>query len=107
MNEFAPKQNEGKVKARVKKLLKELDAWYCMPRGTVMGRSGIPDFLICLHGKFVAVETKSLGNKPTALQQMELSSINMAGGCAWVVNEANIENFEIVMRRMKEQLCSL
>jgi len=49
------------------------------------GRAGIPDFVACVAGTFVAIEAKGKGGKTTALQDRELQRINDAGGIALVV----------------------
>jgi len=54
---------EGKVKAKVKKVLAEVGAYYAMPMGTGMGSSGVPDFLVCKGGLFYGIECKANGNK--------------------------------------------
>lgn len=81
---------EGKVKAAVKKILSEAGAWYCTPLGAGYGRAGVPDFLVCHRGKFVAIECKAGKGKTTALQDRELQAIEAAGGVAWVVSEGNL-----------------
>jgi len=83
---------EAKVKAKVKKILNEMGAYYAMPMGTGFGNSGVPDFLICIGGLFYAIECKANGNKPTALQLKHLDDIRKAGGIALVVDETNVEN---------------
>lgn len=89
---------EGKVKAKVSKLLKELNIYYFMPRGTSLGRAGVPDFVCCWNGTFMGIETKAGKNKPTALQQLELARIREAGGLSFVVNEDNFPKFEEYLR---------
>lgn len=81
---------EGKVKAKVKQVLKEFGAYYVMPATGGYGSSGAPDFLICKDGKFYGIECKANGNKPTALQLSHLTKIREAGGKAFVVDETNI-----------------
>jgi pantoate kinase len=83
---------EAKVKAKVKKILNEMGAYYAMPMGTGFGNSGVPDFLICIGGLFYAIECKANGNKPTALQLKHLDDIRKAGGIALVIDETNVEN---------------
>ena len=78
---------EGRTKAQIKKILHELGAWYAMPMGTGYGHSGIPDFLICLNGVFIAIEAKAGKGTTTALQERELKRISEAGGIALVVHE--------------------
>ena len=91
---------EGKVKAKIKKVLKDNDIYYVMPATGGYGNSGAPDFLICLNGKFVGFETKANGNKPTALQEKHLSAIRSQGGFTLVVDETNID----ALTRLLEQL---
>lgn len=79
---------EGKVKDAIKGVLKAFDVWYCMPRGTVFGRSGVPDFLCCVNGKFLAIEAKAGKNTTSALQKQELQSITAHKGSAIVVSDA-------------------
>lgn len=54
--------------------------------------SGIPDIIGCLEGKFIAIELKRKGNKPTALQEYNINAINVAGGLAfWTDNLEEIK----------------
>lgn len=81
---------EGKVKKRVKVILKELGAYYTMPVTGGFGTSGAPDFLVCLKGNFIGIECKAGKGKPTALQEKNLHDIAQAGGQALVINEDNV-----------------
>jgi Holliday junction resolvase len=89
---------EGKVKAKVKKILNEVGAYYAMPIGTGIGSSGVPDFLICKGGLFYAIECKANGNKPTALQEANMKRIREAGGIALVIDETNVDT-------LKKEMC--
>lgn len=89
---------EAKVKEKIKKILKAHGVWYAMPMGTGYGNSGVPDFLCCIKGKFLAVEAKAGKGIPTALQEKNIRDIENAGGDAWVVRETNIENFETYIK---------
>ena len=90
---------EAKVKAQVVKILKSTGAWHCFPVASGYGRSGIPDIIACIEGKFVAVECKVGKGKTTALQDRELVNIWKAGGATWVVNEEKIEEFRAYVER--------
>lgn len=83
---------EGKVKARVKKILAELGAYYTMPVTGGYGNSGVPDFVVCMEGRFYAIECKANGGKPTALQLKNHDDIRKAGGVALVIDETNVDN---------------
>lgn len=89
---------EGKVKAKVKKLLTERGAFWYMPMGTaIYSRKGIPDFLVCYKGYFIAIETKAGNNKPSKLQEHEMGNIFKALGTALVINEDNMQDIIRVM----------
>lgn len=94
---------EAKVKAKIKKILKDHGAYYAMPMGTGYGNSGVPDFLVCLGGEFLAIEAKAGKGIPTALQEKNLRDIKAAGGRAMVVNEETLEagTLETVLELMK------
>jgi hypothetical protein len=82
---------EGKVKADVKKFLKSIGCWYFLPVSNGMGQVGIPDFICCFQGRFVAIETKAPGklSNTTANQDRVIYEIKLAGGSAIVVD--NVE----------------
>lgn len=88
---------EVKVKKQIKKILDEAGAYYAMPIGTGFGNSGVPDFLVCCGGRFIAVEAKAGTNKPTALQESHLQKIRAKGGIALVINETNMHELKEVL----------
>jgi len=82
---------EAKVKKKVVQILKQHGAYYFYPVTGGYGRSGVPDIIACYKGRFIGIECKAGTNKPTALQQKNLTDIKLADGIALVVNEENIE----------------
>ena len=93
---------EGKVKAKVKKVLSEVGAYYAMPMGTGYGNAGVPDFLVCVKGRFIGIECKAHDNKPTALQLKNLADIESAGGTALIINETNIAELRTLMESKRD-----
>ena len=77
---------EGKVKEKIKRLLKHHGAWYYLPVSMGMGQHGIPDFVCCYKGKMFGIEAKAEGKKPTALQMKQKSLIEAAGGKWFLVD---------------------
>ena len=53
--------------------------------GGMYSTAGIPDIIACMGGRFVALEVKQPGGKPTRLQEITLGKIREAGGIAAVV----------------------
>jgi hypothetical protein len=89
---------EGKVKERLKKLLKKYGVYYHMP---VMNGMGAPtlDFICCYRGRYLAIETKAPGQKPTKRQQLTMQQMAAAGGFVFTV--ANDDDFEYLEGYLK------
>ena len=77
---------EGKVKEKIKRLLKHYGAWYYLPVSLDMGQHGIPDFVCCYNGQFFGIEAKAEGKKPTPLQVKQAETITKAGGKWFLVD---------------------
>ena len=88
---------EAKVKAKIKTILKSYGVYYAMPIGTGYGNSGVPDFLCCVNGKFVAIEAKAGKGQATALQLKNLQEINACGGYSCIINENNLDRLTNVI----------
>jgi Holliday junction resolvase len=91
---------EKKVKKKITDLLNEMGVYHFSPYMSGMGRAGIPDIIACCHGAFVAIEAKAGDNKPTALQEREISRINTAHGHALVVNEDNLDELRLLLTKL-------
>ena len=96
------KTPEAKVKDKIKKILETHDIYYAMPHGAGFGNAGVPDFLCCMNGKFLAIEAKAdLSSAVTALQLRQLNDIEESGGVSWIVHADNIHLFEHWIRETK------
>lgn len=91
---------EAKVKAKIKALLKEHNVYYAMPIGTGYGNAGVPDFLCCAGGVFLAIEAKAGKGTTTALQEKNLRQITECGGTALVINENNLTMLGEVLKSL-------
>jgi len=80
---------EGRVKDQIKKLLKARDIWYYMPVQNGMGVVGIPDFICCWDGLFLAIEAKAPGKRHTLTmnQKRRIDEILQAEGLALIVDD--------------------
>ena len=93
---------EAKVKEKIVRILKfhqqNSGTWWCFPATRGMGRSGIPDILVCHHGNSIAIEVKAtVNNKPTKLQEHELWKHQKAGGWSCVLHADNLLDLEGLM----------
>jgi len=91
---------EGKVKAAVKAWLKARGIWFCMPMGTGYGNSGVPDFICCWNGRFLAIETKAPGKRSntTVMQDNQIMGIHRANGMVVVVD--SVEQLDQLEERL-------
>lgn len=90
----AKKVSEKWVKAQVVKMLKDLDAYYFYPVASGYMRTGVPDIVACLNGRFLGIECKANGNKTTEIQDRNLVEIKKNGGIAMVVDENNLDELK-------------
>ena len=80
----APRSEAALRLAIVKEITRRYPlAWVYHPSDRF--RTAIPDLLICLNGKFLAIEVKLPWTFPTKLQDIVLQNIRHAGGRAWVI----------------------
>jgi hypothetical protein len=79
---------EGKIKARVKQEINKFGprVWKFMPVQTGYGSPSL-DFMFCVNGYFVAIETKAKCKKLTTRQELTKAAIENAGGLAFVVDD--------------------
>lgn len=89
---------EGKVKDKVKRLLKKYGAYYFMPVQTGYGSPTL-DILACYKGIFIAIETKAPGKKPTARQELTIKEIRKANGLVYVI-DGDTEQLEEMLKRL-------
>jgi hypothetical protein len=79
---------EGKVKAQVRKGLRPIARlWEFMPVQNGMGKPAL-DFLLCVNGHFIAIETKAKGKKLTTRQEHTKAEMEGAGAVVFVVDDA-------------------
>ena len=87
---------EGRIKQQVVSVLKKHKVWYFFPASNGYGKSGIPDIIACVSGRFLGIECKSDASKtPTALQVKCGADIRTSGGVWMVVcDDESIQQLE-------------
>jgi hypothetical protein len=91
---------ESRVKAKVSAILKKHNVYFFYPATGGYGRSGIPDVIACVRGRFVGIECKAGDNNPTALQQRELQRIIDSLGRVLVVRETNLDELDLLIKEL-------
>lgn len=87
---------EGKVKDKVKKVLREYGAYYHMPVQNGMGAPTL-DFVVCHKGRFIAIETKTEKGVLTLRQKLTMEEMQKAGAIVLVIRGVSDgETFDIL-----------
>lgn len=97
---------EGKVKEKVKKVLRAYNVYWHCPVQNGLGAPSL-DFVGCCNGYYFAVETKAGNKQPTPRQALTMQQITDAGGKAFLINEeTGLDFFEqwICLHVNKERL---
>lgn len=59
----------------------------------IYAKAGVADILACVKGKFVAIEVKKPGGRPSALQLQFIAAVNNIGGLAfWTDNLQDVKD---------------
>ena len=75
---------------KIKKLLKEKQAYYVKFFGCGITTAGTPDILACVNGRFLGIECKTDNGRLSEMQRLKLKAIQNSGGigivaapCSW------------------------
>lgn len=90
---------EGKVKDKVKGILKGYGAYYHMPVQNGMGAPTL-DFIGCYYGHFFSIETKAPGKSPTPRQELTIKDMTHAGAAVFVI-DGDIKGLDAWLKTVK------
>ena len=62
--------------------------------GAAYTKSGIPDLLVCMRGRFLGLEIKAPRGEPSELQLYHLENIRKAGGRGILLYPKDFDNFK-------------
>lgn len=94
---------EKTLENKIKKHLSANNHYFVKYHGGYFTKAGVPDLLICLNGKFVALEIKRpQGGVVSELQKIHINMINKSGGTACVINDYNkyLEFYDKVIKEV-------
>ena len=78
---------EAKVKAEIKAFLKSLtDCFFFSPIGGPFAQHGIPDIIVSLKGRFVAIEAKAPTKEPSERQVGTIERMRVGGAQVFVID---------------------
>ena len=80
------KQSEKAFENKIKKYLDTLpNTWHFKHWAGPYSKTGVPDIIGCVNGRFVGIEVKASNGKPSMLQIRNIKQINDAGGYARII----------------------
>lgn len=85
---------------KIKEFLKRNNIWFVKFFANGFTKSGIPDLLACIKGKFVAIEVKAEKGKPSELQLYNKKQIENSGGVAYILYPKDFEDFKKDIKKM-------
>ena len=85
---------EKNLENRAKKFIELYGGWQVKYFANGFTKTGIPDVLACVNGRFVAVEVKSSAGRPSALQIHHLKQIDESGGYSILLYPETYELFK-------------
>jgi Holliday junction resolvase len=92
---------ESAIQKKISDYLNALpDCWTCKVMAS--NKRGVPDILAVIGGRFVAIEVKRPGGKPSKLQLAQLNRIQASGGVAMIAESvddviAHLSNADITL----------
>jgi len=78
---------EQKIQTKIMAWLKSIHAVCNKTVG--MSKAGWPDIICCFKGRFIGIEVKRPGMKPTPLQDFKMAEIELAGGIVGVATSVD------------------
>lgn len=91
---------EGKVKEKIKQVLREHGAYYHMPVQNGMGKPSL-DFIGCINGRFIAVEAKAERGSLTLRQKATIADMEAAGAFVLVIQGVDDPAFDQLERYLQ------
>lgn len=91
---------EKNFENRIKKFLADRGCWFVKYFANRMTKSGVPDILACVNGRFVAIEVKATNGKPSELQIWNRDKIREAGGIAIIVYPEQWDDFKDLINEL-------
>lgn len=85
----------SKVEKHIRTTFRD-EAWFLKVGGNAAQKSGTPDILVCIKGKFIALELKREdgSGRPSEQQKIECDKIRKAGGLAIISEDfKEVKNF--------------
>ena len=95
---------ESQFQQKVIQFLKSIGAYEVKVWGGGFQKAGIPDLLVCYHGKFIGIELKTDKGNASVLQKYNIAKIQEAEGIGIILRARTFKKFryEILREDIKQ-----
>lgn len=94
---------EKQFENEIKKYLESLpNTYYFKYWAGPYSKSGIPDIIACVNGRFVAIEVKAENGHPSELQKRNIRLIQESNGYACIVYPKDFESLKNELKAIVE-----
>ena len=76
---------EADIQTQIVKWCRTNGIWVVKYPGGIFGTTGTPDLILCVKGRFVALEVKKSGKPPKKIQEYRQNEIRKTGGISEIV----------------------
>lgn len=92
---------ESLIQRKITDWLTSQKIWWMKAHQTTFSRSGIPDLIVCLDGRFLSLEVKTEIGTPTPLQMRERERISKSGGRSDIVR--SLAEVKHIVKEMRSE----
>ena len=77
---------ESEIQTKILRWAEKIpEVWIVKYPGGTYGRKGVPDLILSVKGRFLAIEVKKPGGKPSQIQLLEQAMIRLTGSRSEIV----------------------
>lgn len=87
---------------KIKRFLKARGYYFVKFFANRMTKTGVPDILACVRGRWVAIEVKAANGRASPLQLWNREQIRQAGGIAIILYPDKFEEFKELVKLIEE-----
>lgn len=87
---------------KIKRFLKARGVYFVKFFANRMTKTGVPDILACVRGRWVAIEVKAANGRASPLQLWNREQIRQAGGIAIILYPDKFEEFKELVKLIEE-----
>lgn len=94
---------KNKVKAILREVSREYSLYWDMSGASLYGTAGKADFILCLEGLYIALETKPSDKSLEPLQAKRQSDVIKAGGISLRITEADLPTLHLQLATIADE----